>query len=783
MDGFDFAGIMEPVARRILGEPNEALSSKDELRFGTNGSLSVMLAGDKRGTWYDHENQVGGGVLDLLRQHKRLVNGAALDWLRSEIGADLSDRRAGTADTLIRVERDRAAPAAPPASAPAAPPTGKAAPGRIVATYPYLDAAGVLLFEVVRYEPKTFRQRRPDGPGKWLWKMDGLQLVLYRLPEVAAAAAAGRTVYIAEGEKGADALVGLGLVATCSPGGAGKWRAGYCGALAGADVVVLPDNDDAGQKHAAMVAASLRGAFGDAARVRLLPLPDLPPKGDVADWIASGGTAAMLESMLHSTAQAPELPADDDHKARMAALVARFNKRYRVVNEGGKALIFQPGYDPALKRRHFDRMTVSDLRTLYMNERIQVGITEKGDPVMKPVADLWLRHPDRLQYIHGVVFDPTNARATAGVLNLWEGFATVPAKGNWSLMRSHIRDVICDGDPVRFNYLMGWMARMLQQPANQGEVAIVMKGGEGCGKGTVARALKQIIGHHALAIANGKHLVGNFNAHLRDVVFLFADEAFFAGDRAHVGVLKSIITEPYITVEAKHINAVEVPNYLHLMMASNETWVVPAALDSRRFLVLEVPERMVGNHRYFAEIWAQMEAGGYAAMLDDLLAYDLSAFNVRDVPVTEGLQRQRKLSLPTTEAWWQDCLARGYVFRSKLGLEADFGTWHAIISTELLFASYGEFAKSRGERHPDTREALGRFLVKMQAVAKRWRNGAVGEHITEEATNYGVARRAKVVRQERTSGYSFGSLADARAAFQDVTGLDVDWGDDADEPA
>ena len=372
--------------------------------------------------------------------------------------------------------------------------------------------------------------------------------------------------------------------------------------------------------------------------------------------------------------------------AAVAEVVARFNALYLVVNEAGKAVILQPGYDPILKRRRYDRMTPADLRVLYMNEMVEVGLDEKKNPVLKRAADVWLQHPERRQFIAGVTFDPTNA-VQPGVLNLWQGYSVKPAPGDWSLMRSHIQSIICDSDPVRFNYLMGWMARMLQHPAEQGEVAVVMKGGEGTGKGTLAKALKHIIGHHALAIANGKHLVGNFNSHLRDTVFLFADEAFFAGDRAHVGVLKSIITEPYLTVEAKHANAVEVPNYLHLMMASNEEWVVPAAMDARRFFVLEVAEAAKNNHEYFAAIWKQMDTGGYAAMLHDLLAYDLSAFNVRAVPTTDGLQRQRKLSLQTTEAWWLDCLERAYVFRSKLGLEAEFATWHPKVTTELLHAS------------------------------------------------------------------------------------------------
>ncbi len=152
---------------------------------------------------------------------------------------------------------------------------------------------------------------------------------------------------------------------------------------------------------------------------------------------------------------------------------------------------------------------------------------------------------------------------------------------------------------------------MFQRPVEQGEVAVVMKGCEGTGKGTLAKALMRMMGQHGLAVSNAKHLIGNFNGHLRDAVFLFCDEAFFAGDRAHVGVLKSLITEPYLTVEAKFQNAVQQPNFLHVMMASNEEWVVPASMDARRFFVLVVSEAKKNDHAYFAAIWKQMEAGGY----------------------------------------------------------------------------------------------------------------------------------------------------------------------------
>jgi hypothetical protein len=466
-----------------------------------------------------------------------------------------------------------------------------------------------------------------------------------------------------------------------------------------------------------------------------------------------------------------------DFGAEIAGAIADFNERYMVVNEAGKAFIYQRGYDEVRKRRWYYRLQVADFKTLHMNNLVQIGVDQKGNPVTKSVADVWLRHPDRRQYINGVKFDPEGSRDEPGVLNLWEDFDVKPAPGDWSLMHEHIRNVVCAGDPVLLHYLIRWMARMVQQPARQGEVAVVMRGPRGAGKTIVANALKRIIGQHSLTISNSKHLVGNFNAHLRDCIFLFADEAFFAGDKAHVGVLNSLITDDTLTVEGKGANIVQAPNFLHVMMASNESWVIPAATDERRYCMLDVPGTKRGDHAYFAAIAAQMEAGGDAAMLHYLLALDLTDFNVRAVPETEALQQQKKMSLGTTDAWWRECLGRGYVWQSKLGLEDVFAAWYDKVTKELLMKSYTEFAKARGERRPLALEDLGKYFTKLGAKASRPRNVIVGEHMTEvETTPYGgTARKAKPIIHPHAYAFTVGTLDQARVAFCKHTGLTFEW--------
>ena len=329
----EFVRAMGPVARDLLGDPTEENKTKRVMRWGTRGSLCVSL---DKGTWFDNESGAGGGVLDLVQDRKHLDRDAAIAWLqdRGHIPKEASGKRQ-------------------------------------VAWYDYQTASGELLFQVVRFEPKDFRQRRPDGSGDWIWKMGGLQLVPYRLPEVVRAIGERRTVYIAEGEKGVQALESIGLTGTCSPGGAGKWKSHYNSTFVGADVVVLPDNDPQkvdrdgkpmwhpdgrpvlpGQDHAVDVARNLSGT---ASKVRVVMLPGLPLKGDVADWIAAGGSA---ETMVDLAAGVPVFDAAANPKPKSAPTPTTGLDGFDLT-EDGIALAFTKEHQDHLRLRPLDRQMVS----------------------------------------------------------------------------------------------------------------------------------------------------------------------------------------------------------------------------------------------------------------------------------------------------------------------------------------------------------------------------------------------------------------------------------------
>ena len=283
------------IATHLLGAPNTRLSRDDDLRFGSNGSVSVKPS---TGEFYDHERGDGGGVIELIR-------------------------REGEADPAAWLERNGFANGHTHLSGASKSPNGKAtaAPFHIVETYSYRDEGGAELFQTCRLEngetaadgkkTKSFFQRRPDGNGGYVNGIAGVRQVPYRLPELTEAVAKQRWVFLCEGERKCDRLAALGFVATCNAMGAGKWPDALTPHFSGAYVIIPPDNDEPGRRHAQLVARRLKGV---AARVLFLDLPGLPPKGDVVDWLDAGGTRDALvrlakdayEPDLDSARDAPE---------------------------------------------------------------------------------------------------------------------------------------------------------------------------------------------------------------------------------------------------------------------------------------------------------------------------------------------------------------------------------------------------------------------------------------------------------------------------------------------
>ncbi len=215
--------------------------------------------------------------------------------------------------------------------------------------YDYTDENGNLLYQVIRKMPeKKFFQRTPDGNGGWIWSIKDVRKVLYRLPEVIRGVSNGQCIFIVEGEKDANNLARLGLCATTNSGGAKKWQDDFADFFRGSLVAILPDNDEPGFEHAQLVASKL---FGKAKTVKIVTLPNLPPKGDVSNWLSAGGTKEELLALVEATPEwKPDVQAEINSNVVAAdrknltelgnaeRLVEKYRHLFRFCNLWGKWL-------------------------------------------------------------------------------------------------------------------------------------------------------------------------------------------------------------------------------------------------------------------------------------------------------------------------------------------------------------------------------------------------------------------------------------------------------------
>src|SRR5215831_15130194 len=658
----NFEDYCEAACKKLWGEPDT--KTKKELRWNGGGSNDGRSYDIRKRIWFDQGQERGGSTLDLVDytkgRPKRPLRGKAFfeAWDEAHKMGIVPD------------------PAPPPKNGGGQP---------VLATYPYCDEQGELLFQVVRFDTadreERFRQRRPDGKGGWIRDLKGVRRVLYRLPELKTAMKAGARIILPEGEKDVGTAVQLGYAATTMCGGVGKWRKEYTEALVGANVVIISDNDPQakdpqtglpafhpdgrpklpGQDHAASIARRLSQV---AASVRVIMFE----QKDLSDWVASGGTREQLDALIE---QAPEqtkqglkgkTEEEEEAEAEKAQRLTELNINNCVVLDGGKTLVlrFEQVEHIAGGERYVHHVPTflrfGDFRNFYLNRRVQIE-TEKGTKWVD-LGSWWLEHSHRRQYA-GVIFRPAGAPIINGRLNLWTGWGVEPKQGDWSLLRKHIRETLAAGDQSVYQYIMNWLAWTVQHPDQQAEVALVFIGERGSGKGTLGKALSKIFGQHALHLSSPEHLTGRFNAHLRQCTFLFADEAYGPKDKSAEGTLKRLITEDTLTIEQKGRDPIEVPNLLHVMMASNNEWVIPAGAYERRFMVQRVSEAHRQDPAWFGPLYKQMREGGYAAMLFDLLARDLGDWHPRDIVHTEALTEQQEESLSPLDEWWFELLQTG----------------------------------------------------------------------------------------------------------------------------
>jgi hypothetical protein len=412
------------------------------------------------------------------------------------------------------------------------------------------------------------------------------------------------------------------------------------------------------------------------------------------------------------------------------------NAKYAVAVRSGQCSI------AVLDRSKIEFMRVEDFHRIHANKFVMVN-DEK-----LPISKVWFKHEGRREYLNpGVVFEP-GAPDHPGALNLWRGWAIAPVKGDWSLFRAHLLNVVCRGNQAQYDYLIRYFALGVQQPSRAIGVALAFLGRQGAGKGIVVRTYGQLFGVHFRHYSRAEQLLGRFNGNLGAACVVFLDEALFAASKQHEQILKALITEPTIEIEEKFVMPITVKNHLRVLISSNCDWVVPVAVDDRRFGVFDVADTYTpaSEHKqYWKTLHKEIENGGQAAFLYDLLNLELNGFDVRDIPNTEARSAQKRHSLAGPHRWVYDVLSTD---RIKTGYQDEVG-WKKTgleITMDDAYEDYCRASKRYGEHHPANREVWAKAIYE-----------ALGDTLKRTRPRDNLSRVSKLI---------FASCDRCRAAFQ-----------------
>lgn len=456
------------------------------------------------------------------------------------------------------------------------------------------------------------------------------------------------------------------------------------------------------------------------------------------------------------SAEVLAFPAAAEHIS--AAATKELNARYAFVRVGSKSSVLDTySTEPTLMR-------VKDFEDLEGNHR--VTIPGKRNPVAK--ASIWLIHEDRRTYYGGITFapgGPTEVNRPEGLAyNLWRGWAVEPdptaPQSSYQPFLDHIHDVVCNGNQKATDWVIDFLADIVQRPMVKIGVALVLRGTEeGSGKTTVPEVMGKILGPHYTMLDKSAEITGQFNAAMERTLLVCADEAVWGGDKNAAGALKSLVTARRLSIRRLYHDSVMQPNYTRLIFCSNESWVVPAGVRARRFTVLDVPPTRVGDSAYFTRLWSALEANGgegYRGLLAWLLARQIDYGSLRTVLQTDALTEQQLLGLRGDEQWWYEILQTGTLPRA-------FGHLPNETFRSDLQEAYLHYAGDIGIRHRAAATQIG-------AMLHRWvpglRSGT--DRVRDFSSDGHYIKRPY---------YIFPSLTTCRQAFVHKLGGHIAWDD------
>lgn len=384
-------------------------------------------------------------------------------------------------------------------------------------------------------------------------------------------------------------------------------------------------------------------------------------------------------------------------------VLREFNKKYAIVRTTTTHVLLQRS------ETAFELDTRSSFKNFHEND-----FFINSDGKSKNKAIFWLKHPLRRTF-ENIIFDPTRPGDYGRNFNIFKGFAIPPRQGDCALYWQHVKEVICSSHEESYQYVRKWMACVVQKPALLA-TALVLRGLQGTGKNKFVECFGRLFGSYFLTVTSLDHIIGKFNSHLKYAYLVHANEALWGGSRKEVGALKAFITDPTIIIEGKGKDALLIGNCRHLIISSNEEWVVPIDLDDRRFFVLNISAHRKEDNSYFHALSEQMDREGLSALLFDLLNEDLHSFDPRKMPPNDFGFDIKMHTAGSTEKFLFAALQEG---RFNIGImkASEWGS----IPCEKLYDNYKDWC-NREDLKSETSSEFGKRLKKLLSVEKSHRS-------------------------------------------------------------
>lgn len=429
--------------------------------------------------------------------------------------------------------------------------------------------------------------------------------------------------------------------------------------------------------------------------------------------------------------------------------VARLNTHYAYVFKGGGAILETPANGEP------DFHDARRFKEFHANQLVLI------DGKYKNLGDVWIKHPDRRSY-HTVVFDPKAAPRTAVPsksgppgsqdFNLWPGIELKPSRtGSCDLFKAHLKDVVCGGDERLYDWVLQWLAHIVQDPTRLAGTALALRGPQGSGKTLVGEIVGRILGSRLYTkTSRPDELTGRFNGHQEGRLLIQVEEGFWAGEKKAESALKNMITSPTLRIERKFMDPLEISNYARVLITSNSSWIVPAALGERRFAVLDVSGHRANDFEYFEALRRQMfDEGGCERFLDFLLNdVTVDWKSISRPPETEALLEQQLQSLGAGDHWLFEMLRRGMIPGDLTG--------QGVTEHRRLQTAFSDAMRIAGRTWDGTPVKLGHLL--RQGLGEKVTNGRPR---SEDGT--------------RPYTYQFASLSECRARFAQQFAYPIQW--------